>query len=122
MVWLDHQLKRELDDEGIKVRMYSRHVGDINIVSETTGVEIGAVTADETIMTYIKKIANKIHKSIQVAIDYPSNHMDGRLPALDLKKWIKEVKVEGSSKYQIIHSHYIKNIAIQNVIYKESVL
>ena len=73
-------------------------------------------------MTFIKNIANKIHKSIQVTIDYPSNYTNGRMPVLDLEQWIEEVEVEGNSKYQILHSHYMKNIASQNVINKESAL
>ena len=122
MVWWDHQLKMNLDDEGIKVRMYSRYVDDINIVCETTGKEVGEETADGRVMTYIKRIANKIHESIQVTIDYPSNHMNGRMPVLDLEQWIEEVEVEGTSKYQILHSHYMKNIASQNIVHKESAL
>ena len=111
MVWWDHQLKMKLDDEGIKVRMYSRYVNDINIVCETTGIEVREETVDGRVMTYIKKIANKIHESIQVTIDYPSNHMNGRMPVLDLEQWMEEVEVKGTSKYQILHSHYMKNIA-----------
>ena len=73
-------------------------------------------------MTFIKNIANKIQKSIQVAIDYRSNHMNGRMLVLDLEQWIEEVEVEGNSKYQILHSHYMKNIASQNLVNRESAL
>ena len=73
-------------------------------------------------MTFIKTIANKIQKSIQVAIDYRSNHMNGRMLVLDLEQWIEEVEVEGNSKYQILHSHYMKNIASQNLVNRESAL
>ena len=122
MVWWDHQLKMKLDDEGIKVRMYSRYVNDINIIRETTGIEIREETVDGRVMTYIKKIANKIHESIQVTIDYQSTHMNGRMPVLDLEQWMEEVEVKGTSKYQILHSHYMKNIASQNIVHKESAL
>ena len=48
--------------------------------------------------------------------------MNGRMPVLDLEQWIEEVEVEGTSKYQILHSHYMKNIASQNIVHKESAL
>ena len=78
--------------------------------------------ADETTLKSIQKIANKIHKSIQVTIDYPSNHENRRMPVLDLEQWIEQIKVEGEHKYQILHSHYMKQIASQRVISKESAL
>ena len=36
-------------------------------------------------------IANSINPAIQVTLDYPSNHIDGRMPVLDLKIW-KNIK------------------------------
>ena len=44
------------------------------------------------------------------------------MPVLNSEQWIEEVEVEGNSKYQILHSHYMKNIASRNVINKESAL
>ena len=78
--------------------------------------------ADETALKSIQKITNKIHKSIQVTIYYPSNHENRRMPVLDLKQWIEQIEVEGENKYQILHSHYMKKIASQRVISKESAL
>jgi len=121
VVWWDYQLKRKLDD-GAKVRMHSRYVDDINIICEITGIEVGEETADGTEMTHIKKLANKIHRSIQVTIDYPSNQMNRRMPVLDLEQLIGEVEVKGKRNYQILHPHYMKNIASHNVINKESAL
>ena len=74
MVWCDRHLKRKLEDEGIRVKIYSRYVDDINIACEKLDGKVEGEAADKTVMTFIKNIANKIHKSIQVAIDYPSNH------------------------------------------------
>ena len=122
MVWWGRHLKRKLEDEGIKVKMYSRYVDEINIVCEKPDVKVEGEAADKTVMVCIKNIAIIIHKSIQVTIDYPSNHMNGRMPVLDLEQWIEEGEVEGSSKYQILHSHYMKSIASQNGINKESAL
>ena len=69
MVWWDRQLKKKLQDEGIKVRMYSRYVDDINIVCEAIDMKVEREEADETTIKSIQKIANKIHKSIQVTVD-----------------------------------------------------
>ena len=116
-------VKRKFNGEGITVRMYSRYVDDINIACETTGIEVGEEIADGTVMTYIETIKfQNIHKSIQVTTNYPSNHMKGGITVLDLEQWMEEVEVEGISKYQILHSHYTKNIASQNVINKEPAL
>ena len=38
MVWWDRHLKSKLEDEGIKVKMYSRYVDDINIVCDKPDV------------------------------------------------------------------------------------
>ena len=122
MEWWDRHFKRKLEDEGVKIKMYSRYVDDINIVCEKPDVKVEGEAADKTVMMFIKNIANKIHKSILVTIDYPSNHMNGSMPVLDLEQWIEAVEIEGNSKYQILHSHFMKNIASQNVINKESAL
>ena len=74
MVWWYRHLKGKLEDEGIKVKIYSRYVDDINIVCEKPDAKVEGEATDKTVMTFIKNIANKIHKSIQVTIDYPSNH------------------------------------------------
>ena len=122
MVWWDRQLKKKLQDEGIKVRMYSRYVDDINIVCEAIDMKVEREEADETTIKSIQKIANKIHKSIQVIVDYPSNHENRRMPVLDLEQWIELIEVDGEHKYQILHTHYMKKIASQRVISKESAL
>ena len=122
MVWWDRQLKKRLEDKGVRVRMYSRYVDDINIVCDKTDLKVEEEATDEATMKCIQEFANAIHKSIQVTIDYPSNHMNGRMPVLDLEQWIEQVDIEGDRRHQILHSHYMKNIASQNVISKQSAL
>ena len=34
-----------------------------------------------------QQIGNSIHPSIQIEVDFPSNHEDGKMPVLDLKVW-----------------------------------
>ena len=119
MVWWDQQLKRKLQDEGIKVRMYSRYVDDINIVCEAMDRKVEGEETDKTAMRSIQKIANTIHKSIKVTIDYPSNHENRRMPVLDLEQWVEQIDIDNDKKYQILHSHYMKKISSQKVISKE---
>ena len=44
----------------------------------------------------IKQVGNDIHPSIQLEVDYPSKHQDGKLPILALKVWVasREKKTE----------------------------
>ena len=49
-------------------------------------------------------IANDIHSSIQLEIDVPSNHNDGKMPILDLKVWLEEDV--SNRKCQIMHEFY----------------
>ena len=87
--------------------MYKRYVDDINIVvksvsADTTYNDGRIVTMqnhdnnrtepkDKHTMETLQQIANDIHPSIQLEIDVPSNHKDGKMPILDLKVWLEEV-------------------------------
>ena len=73
-------------------------------------------------MTYIQDIANSIHPSIRVTIDYPTKHANGRLPVLDLEQWIEEIDVNDIKKPQILHSHYMKPMSNKGVIHRNSAL
>ena len=122
MVCWNRHLKKKLQDEGIKIKMYSRYVDYINIVCEAIDMKVEGEEVHETTLKSIQEIANKIHKSIQVTIDYPSNHENRRMPVLDLEQWIQQNKVEGEHKCQILHCHYMKKIAGQRVTSKGSAL
>ena len=67
-------MKMKLENDGINVQMYSRYVDDINIVCKMRSQEPGWQQSDEAMMKSIQRIANGIHSSIKVTIDYPSNH------------------------------------------------
>ena len=56
-------------------------------VDESSVTEDGRVSSDERTMALIKKVGNGIHSSIQLEVDYPSKHQDGKLPIIDLKVW-----------------------------------
>ena len=84
--------------------------------------EPGRQQSDEAMMKSIQRIANGIHSSIKVTIDYPSNHDNGRMPVLDLEQWIEQVKIDSVARKQILHSHYMKKIASKSVINKDSAI
>ena len=73
-------------------------------------------------MKRIKTIANSIHRSIQVKVDYPSKHHDQRMPILDTKMWLEEVEVRGVMKHQILYSYYEKEMSSKYVLHKESAI
>ena len=56
-------------------------------------------------------------KNFLVTGDIPSNYNDKRLPILDLKVWIGEVK---PNIFKIITAHYIKDVSTRAVINNRS--
>ena len=107
MVWWDRQLERRMGELGLEQRMYKRYVDDVNVImtettpglrfngdrlvsSEDTIEEDRGVEADERAMRLFQAIANSIHSSVEMEIDCPSRHRDGKLPILDLKVWIEK--------------------------------
>ena len=115
-------MKRKLEDEGVKVKMYARYVDCTTIACEKMDAKVEGEADNETTMKWTQKIAYTIHKSIQVTMYHPSNHVNERMPVLDYEHWMEQVEVEGESKHQILHSHYIKEIASRNAIDKKSAL
>jgi len=115
MIWWDKEFAARLDEMSVVVRMNKRYVDDINLavqatppglrykngqtyVDESSVTEDGRrVGSDERTMAFIKRVGNDIHPSIQLEVDYPSKHQDGKLPILDLKVWVesREKKTEG---------------------------
>ena len=124
VVWWDRELKIRLEHEGIILKLYSRYVDDGNIVikSEPNLNEYNNKQKEKKIMEKVKDVANSIHKSISVKIDYPSNHGNQRLPILDTEMWIVEVDVGGTKKHQIIYSYYEKEMSSKYLIHKKSAL
>ena len=56
-------------------------------------VEEEKIRRDERTMKFIKQVGNDIHPSIQLEVDYPSNHDgDSKLPILDMKVWVETAK------------------------------
>ena len=75
-----------------------------------------------TTFDFIKDVGNSIDPSIQLEVDVPSNHEDGKMPILDLKVWMREVETEEGLKRKILHEHYVKDIANKHVIERDSAM
>lgn len=104
------------------MQLYARYVDDINIAAKRTSGCDDSEPADKMTMLEIQQVANTIHPSLQVTVDYPSNHASGRMPVLDIEQWIQPVDVNGSMKHQILHSHYMKPMSSKHVVNKSSAL
>ena len=121
MIWWDRELKRRLEANNIILKLYSRYVDDGNIVLKKIIANEGKNQEEET-LNKLKGIANDIHPSIQVKIDYPSNHDNNRLPVLDTEQWMEDVIVNGVCRTQILHTHYEKAISNKTVVHRESAI
>ena len=121
MVWWDRKMKFKCINHGIFIKSYSRYVDDTNIVLKSVDTGDDEKKEEKTMMI-LKEIANTIHPSIEVTVDYPSNHENGRMPILDTEQWIENIKVGDSIKPQILHSHYSKPMASKYVTHRNSAI
>ena len=53
--------------------------------------------------------------------DVPSNHDDRKVPILDLKCWIAEVKPNTGTSNMILHEHYVKEVSSKMVLHSNYV-
>ena len=142
MIWWDKEFATRLNKLAIVMKMNKRYVDDINMAVQATPVgmrykdgkthmdersvaEDQGISDDERTMTLIKQIGNDIHPSIQLEIDYPSKHQDGKLPILDLKVWMETTKGEETDGQDekasvIMYEFYSKSMASKTVIHARS--
>ena len=130
MSWWDREVKKLCQDNGIQLKLYGRYVDDINtlirkiepgtryvenqlISTENGRVEDSLKKDDEITMTTFKEIAETVHNSIKLKIDYPSKHNDNKIPILDLKVWVEETE----SGARIMYEHYEKEITSKQVMH-----
>ena len=104
--------------------MYCRYVDDEALVAKSIpkSSEDDTREDDERTMTKLQQIANSIHPSIQLTIDYPSNNQNGRMPVLDTEHWLQEVMINGTPRRQVLHSHYSKPMSNAFVTHKDSAM
>ena len=111
MVWWDREFRTRIQQRGVSLKLYSRYVDDVDLVSTTLSDEDNPSSLlEKETMEFLQQVANEIHPSIRVTVDFPSNHENGRLPVLDVEQWIDDVLVDGVQKKHILHSHYMKKM------------
>jgi hypothetical protein len=135
MVWWDREFTKKLQDLNIELKIHERYVDDTNLVTrqtdvgvrfdgqqlvttEETRIEDEGVPQDERTMKLLQTVANSIHPSIRMTIDYPSRYADGKVPMLDVKMWLEEV----NGRRVILYEHYVKEIATKMVIHADSAI
>ena len=135
MVWWDKQLSNKLQELDIRLKLHERYVDDSNMAGK--GTQVGArydgeriaiteesvnedegVPNDKRTMVLLQSIANSIHPSIRMTIDYPSKYEDNKVPMLDVKMWIEEVE----GRQRILYEHYEKEMATKSVIHATSAI
>ena len=146
MVWWDRQFKTKMDENGLRLRMYKRYVDDVNVVinapraglkfvesegkviqDESVAEQEQDIKADKRCMALVQKIGNSIHPSIELEVDYPSRHEDGKLPILDLKVWVEmkrgqDEREEEDGVSVVLHEFYSKDVASKWAINARSAL
>ena len=133
MVWWDREFTNKLELINMKLKMHQRYVDDTNLATKRT--EIGAryngtdvmvtegsteedegVPDDERTLKFLQSVANSIHPSIRMTIDYASRYMDGKVPMLNIKTWIEEIE----GRRFVLYEHYEKEMATKAVIHASS--
>ena len=141
IIWWAKEFAERLEEMAIVMKTNKRYVDDMVVQATPLGmrnkdgktyVDERSLAADEGIskdemtMTLIKQIRNDIHSSIQLEVDYPSNHWDGKLPIHDLKVWIetkeKETEKQVEKASLIMYEFYSKSVASKAVINAKSAL
>ena len=97
MIWWDREFKERVRTEGLQMKLYTRYVDDETIVCKAVeeNTENKEEEPDKRTMKKLQEIANSIHPSIRLTIDYPSNNKNGRLPILNTEQWIEDMEVNG---------------------------
>ena len=143
VVWWDREFKARLERLGIPLYMYRRYVDDINVIvgAVEPGAKItgGMLTVeeeskaqnshrnkDDMCMELLREVGNRVHKSIQIEVDYPSRHEDNLMPVLDLKVWIDRKNVIMNGKdctvNVVLHEFYVKEVSSKMMLSSRSAL
>ena len=135
LVWWDRKLKEKLSAVDFRMKLHKRYVDDTNIVprqmargaryvngeitiTNETIEEDEDIPDDERTMTLFQTIANTIHPSMRVTIDYPSKHEEKKVPMLDVQMWIEMIE----NRMKLLYEHYEKKIVTKSVIHADSAI
>ena len=119
--------------------MYKRYVDDMDVIMNTPRAGLRFVESeckvvqdeniaelerdvevDKRCMLLVQLVGNSIHPSIELEVDYPSQHGDGKLPILDLKVWVEKRRRETGSGQEhdfnvVLHEFYSKDIVSKSM-------
>jgi hypothetical protein len=84
---------------------------------ELVDCELDQMADDERTFESIRKLGDTINPMIQLTVDYPSNHRNGKVPILDLEVWIVR-KEDGHQK--VLYSFYEKAMKSKFVLMNSS--
>ena len=83
---------------------------------------------DARTMDILKNIANSIDPEIQMEVDYPSNHINGKMPILDMEIWVEDGIVRHSfyrkpcsSPYTIMYKSAMAKGVKRNTLFQEGI-
>ena len=113
--------ERYVDDTnlvGKQTEPGARYNGERLTITEESKNEDEGIAPDERTMKLLQTIANTVHNSIQMTIDYPSKYADGKVPMLDVKMWIEETE----GRRMIQYEHYEKSMTTKMVIHAKSAI
>ena len=85
-----------------EVPLGSRYENGQLVVKEEKVCSDLLIPIDRRTMEVIREIGNSKHPSIQLDVDYLSNHEDRKMPTLDLKVWVQEI----DGLHRIVHEFY----------------
>ena len=76
MIWWDREFETRIQQRGVTLKLYSRYVDDVDLLSTTLSNKDNhsSLLKKET-MEFIQQVANEIHLSIKVTVDFPSNQV-----------------------------------------------
>ena len=145
LLW-DLMFKDKLQSLDLSRDLYVRYVDDIlmsmirisrglkydpstNTLINDPDVNNNPVHEDQYTFNIIKDVANSIHPNIQMEVDTPSNHMDGKLPVLDLKMWLEDdnsishtfYSKPVSSPYTILNRSAVSSSCKRSTIFQETI-
>ena len=135
MAWWDKEFKIKLTEVDIRLKLHERYVDDSNLVgrqtekgarydgeriliTEETRNQDEGIPDDERTMKFLQSVANTIHPSTQMTIDYPSRYLEGKVPMLDVKMWLER---EGDTR-RILYEHYEKEMASKSLVHAKSAI
>ena len=135
MIWWDKEFIKRITELQIELDMDTRYVDDIDValppvangsryINENIVVTSEGITedqdrcSDEITMRLLQCVGNSIHPSIQLEIDYPSRHVDKKMPTIDVKIWVEKM----NNQSRILYEHYAKPMSTKAVIYARSAM